>query len=146
MRDLATARQLILDMTADATEIEEVQETEDGIWGFGFADESVMTCEWADEPPRFVLTFFLGEPPEEGRLAACELLLAFNQMSVESGGVRGALADEGQFTLVYDLHGTQLSGVELRDTVMQFAELGRQWHRTLQGDVDMSQAAPSPGS
>ena len=139
-------RQLIMDMASNSTEIEEIHETEDGTWGFGFSDDSVMTAEWADQPSRLVLTFFLGTPPEDNRLEACELLLSFNQMGAETGGVRGGLAPEGEFTLIYDVPAAPLSKVEFREMVLNFAGLGRKWSRAIQGEIGLPSSSISPNN
>ncbi|MBT2321764.1 type III secretion system chaperone [Variovorax paradoxus] len=138
MHTLEATRQLIMEMAPNAIEIEEIQESGGGTWGFGFSDESVMTAEWAEMPDRLVLTFFLGEPPEEYRLAACELLLSFNQMSAETGGVRGGMASDGNFALIYDVPAAPLTEVEFREIVMNLAALGRKWGQTIRGELDES--------
>jgi hypothetical protein len=136
MHSLEATRQLIMDMAPNAADIKEIQESEDGAWAFGLSDESVMTAEWADKPPRLVLTFFLGTPPDERRLAACELLLSFSQMSADTGGVRGGMAADGELTLIYDIPAAPLTEVDLREIVMNFAGLGRKWRQTIQGELD----------
>ncbi|MBT2321763.1 type III secretion system chaperone [Variovorax paradoxus] len=136
MHTFEATRQLIMDMAPNATDIEEIQESDDGTWGFGFSDESVMTAEWADLPPRLVLIFFLGAPPDEHRLAACELLLGLNLLSAETGGVRGGMAPNGNFTLIYDLHAGPLTEVDFREIVMNFAALGRKWGRTIRAELN----------
>ena len=136
MHTLEATRQLIMDMAPIVTEIEEIQETEDGTWGFGFFDDSVMTAEWANEPSRLVLTCFLGAPPRERRLEACELLLSFNQMGVENGGVRGGMAADGELTLIHDLPAAPLTAIEFREAILNFAALGRKWSQTIRAELD----------
>ena len=103
-----------------------------------------MTAEWADHPPRLVVSFYLGEPAEERRTEVYELLLTLNQMSVETaGGIRGALSPDGELTLVYDLHIDQLTEVELREALLNCAALGRRWRKMIeiQAEGSMSLSA-----
>jgi len=82
-------------------------------WSLVFDDEygSSIDAEWDSAAERLVLTASVATVPESARLRAYELLLQYNYLWNEHGGVRAALADPaGDVALLFDL---PLTGLDL---------------------------------
>lgn len=140
--DRQTLHELIAALALDAPDIEEIHVLSDGRWVFGFDDGLMITGEWSEESSVLGLTCHIGVPPAEKRLQACELLLLTNQFSVDTPVVRGALACNGEFSLVRIAELIAPTQIEVRTLLSDLAELGRRWQRIVQGELPVANSSP----
>lgn len=109
-------------------EIDAIIQSEECSWAIQFADESVIVIDWADQPPRLVLSATLGRPAQEARLAVYQSLLSYNLLWKETGGIKAALAGPmGEVVLFAELYSDPLYETELRKSLLDFVRLSAVW-------------------
>ncbi|QIM51292.1 type III secretion system chaperone [Hydrogenophaga crocea] len=132
-----------LDQATQAVpELGMVTRLDSSAWVLALASGHELLAEWADEPPRLVLTAPLGQPEPEHELAASRAALLHNAQWPEHGPLRVGRDDEGEWLLMTDLPASALQGPELPDQLLRFGAEQALWTLALQR---IGQAA-SPGA
>ncbi|MGI4847709.1 MAG: type III secretion system chaperone [Janthinobacterium lividum] len=121
--------QLIMQTLGPSTpEIDAIIQSEESSWALQFADESVIVIDWADNPPRLVLSATLGRPAEDARLAVYQALLSYNLLWKETGGLKTALAGKlGEVVLFLELYSDPLYDTELRRVLLELVKVASVW-------------------
>lgn len=114
---------------------------DDSAWMIALASGQQLLAEWADDPPRLVLTAPLGQPEPAHEIAACRMALLHNARWAINGPLRIGRDDEGEWLLLGDLPDPALHGPELPDRLLRFAAEQAVWTLALQRP-GMAKAAP----
>jgi len=110
-------------------------------------DESIVLVEWGGEPERLVLSIDLGEPPEERRLEVYQLLLCYNLLWRESGGLKTALGGpDGGAMLLYEWSGEQATLMEMQTVLANFNHVAGMWRSYIVSGAGIEEVFPSLGS
>jgi hypothetical protein len=105
-----------------------VFQTGEADWGVAFDDEVVIALELDDESGRLYLTSDLGAPEDGRRAEICEVLLTYNGLIRQTGGVTAALTEpEGGLRLLLRLDAGSLTLEVLQTVLANFAEKTRVW-------------------
>jgi hypothetical protein len=112
-----------------------VAQLEETLWTLRFEDNSALLVQWANTPERLVLSSTLGRAQAENQLALCEILLSYNLLWQETGGVRiGMDGPHGELTMIYDFFADSASTSTLRTVVFNLANLARIWRAYVSGN------------
>lgn len=125
---LASVQLLMQELGPTTPEIDAIIQSDETSWAIQFSDESIIIIDWADAPPRLVISATLGRPAEESRLAVYRTMLSYNLLWKDTGGVKAALAGPmGDVILLVDLYADQLYEAELRTVLLNFVQLALVW-------------------
>ncbi|VTU28248.1 Tir chaperone protein (CesT) [Variovorax sp. PBL-H6] len=105
-----------------------VQEANSTRWAIELGDGSIVLAELDEERGRLILETDLGQPPQEHRLATCELLMMLTSLEHASKGWAMALTEpDGEFQLCGHVLVTQLSVVDLQSNFESFIGQAQEW-------------------
>ena len=131
---LEAIQQIMQALGPSTAEIDAIIQSEETSWAVQLADENVIVIEWADQPPRLVMSATLGRPEEDARLAVYQTLLSYNFLWKDTGGVKAALAGPtGEVVLLVDFHSNPLYEHEVRNLLLDFAQLTTVWMGYVRG-------------
>jgi hypothetical protein len=115
-------------------------------WAVQLNDESIVLMEWDGEPERLVLSTDLGVPVEERRLDVYQLLLCYNLLWRESGGLKTALGGpDGGAMLLYEWSGEQATLMEMQTVLDNFSRVGAMWRSYIANGIGIEEVFPSLG-
>ena len=113
-------------------------------WVLNLDGANVIVAEYFAEDDRLFLTSDAGVPPPEARLACYELLLAYNSMWRDSGGMRMALdREDGSVLQICDVAGAGLNGEALRLVLENFIRQLGDWMQFV-ASVPAAEASEEP--
>jgi hypothetical protein len=137
--------QLLMNEVGPSTPyIDVVMQNNEDTWAIGLANESIITLEWVDDPSRLILSAKIGCPDAEKQVEAYRMLLIYNRLWRENGGVTTALSgEENNVTLLYELNAENLNLGSLRTVLLNFAVLVGDWHTYLAGDLTYNLPVPT---
>ena len=116
-------------------------------WLIEFDEETTIDVEFDAEADRLVLAAGVLEVPEAKRSSIYEMLLQFNFLWPQTGGVRMALDGmPGQVVMLFDLPDPAMGCTQFRRVLTNMAILQRSWRRILR-EIGSAAAdgAPSVG-
>lgn len=144
--DLDRAQLLMSELGSGMPEEVAVSQVEQSLWTIQFDDNSALFVQWANTPERLVLSATLGRAQAEKQLALYEILLSYNLLWQETGGVRiGMDGPQGELTMIYDVFADSLSPSALRTVVLNLANLARVWRAYVSGDDSPPEFGIGPG-
>jgi hypothetical protein len=147
LNDLGRARLLITGLGSVLPHDVALSEVEEFLWTVQFADGSSLSIRQADTPERLVLSASLGRAPGEKQFALYEVLLCYNLLWHETGGVRiGMDGPHGELVLVYDFFTYSPSASILRTVVLNVGDLARTWRSYIRGNDPPPDFHLDPGS
>ncbi len=112
-------------------------------WAVAFESGANVLLDWANDPPRILLSSLLGRPHPDRCLHVYQTLLAFNSLWVESNGTWLALnGTEGEVTLMYELPPIELTLDALQDAVVGMAALAGAWCEFVMADPESTVLPP----
>jgi hypothetical protein len=145
--DPGRARMLITELSSVLPHAVVLSQVEESLWTVQFEDGSALSIRRADTPERLVLSASLGRAQSEQQFALYEVLLCYNLLWQETGGVRiGMDGPQGELVLVYDFFANAPSANTLRTVVLNVAELARIWRAYLCGNDPPPDFHIDPGS
>lgn len=97
-----------------------------------FDVDTIILLNLVPDQHKLVLSITLSVPPSEQRLAVYEVMLAYNPLWEETGGVKMALAgSHGPIVQLFELSTTDLD-LEALDTVLvNFVDKARMWRAAI---------------
>lgn len=105
-----------------------VQAADASRWAIELEDGSIVLAELDEERGRLSLETDLGQPPEEHRLATCELLMMLTSVEHASEGWAMALAEPGgEFQLCGHAQVAEASVVDLQSNFGSFISRAQEW-------------------
>jgi hypothetical protein len=133
--DLERAQILMSELASGMPEEGTVSQVDESLWTVRFEDSSALLVQWANTPARLVLSATLGRAQAEQQPALYEILLSYNLLWQETGGVRiGMDGPQGELTMIYDFFADLLSPSTLRTVVLNLANLARVWRAYVSGN------------
>lgn len=115
----------------------------EGFWIVSLGNQSLLTLEWADQPPRLISTVHLGKVDEHRRTAVYEVLLTYNRLWQETAGIRMALdGPEGEVVLLHELSADALTVVDLSAALARVCHVSSGWRRFVAAQEPVHAAAP----
>ncbi len=97
-------------------------------WAIELADGSIVLAELDEDCGRLSLEMDLGRPPEEHRLATCELLMMLTSLEHASEGWAMALTEpNGEFQLCGHVQVAETSVVDLQSNFGFFVGRAQEW-------------------
>eukprot|EP01037_Dinobryon_pediforme_P021554 gene21554-22449_t len=128
MSTVDTVRQLLADAAAQADIIDTVVEGEGARFEIGLTDNGSILVEFDPGSGRLMLTTAIGQPPAERRAEVLELLMSYNALWLETGGVRAASGGRDEpMLLMIDVFVFGLSADQIARLVENFAGRARLW-------------------
>jgi hypothetical protein len=132
MRTREQVHQLIHESAAGLDVLELSTRHDRDAWLLEFDEETTIDVEFDAEADRLVLAAGVLEVPEARRSSIYELLLQFNFLWPQTGGVRMALDGmPGQVVMLFDLPDPTMGCTQLRRVLTNIAILQRSWRRIL---------------
>jgi hypothetical protein len=121
--------QLLVELGESDQRIESiVQEADAPRWAIELEDGSIVLAELDEGLGRLSLETDLGSPPEEHRLATCELLMMLTSLEHASEGWAMALSEPGgEFQLCGRIQVTETSVVDLQSNFGAFIGRAQEW-------------------
>lgn len=145
--DLDRAQMLMSELGSRMPEEVTVSQVEESLWTIQFEDNSALLVQWANTPERLVLSATLGRAQAEQQLALYEILLSYNLLWQETGGVRiGMDGAQGELTMIYDFFADSLSTSTLLTVVLNLANLARVWRAYVSGNDSPPEFGIDPGA
>lgn len=90
-------------------------------WSFAFEDDDLVIVDYAPQDGRVVFTAVLPAPEESRRAEVYELLLQYNAIWQETGGVRMAIEGPGGPVLqIFDMPAHGIRGDDVADVLSGF--------------------------
>ncbi len=106
-------------------------------WLLQFDEETAIDVEYSLDEDRLVLSSAVWEVSGDQRELIYELLLQFNYLWTETGGVRMALNGmPGQVTMLFDMPDPATGVTQLRQVLGNIAKLQKSWRQILTGLAD----------
>jgi hypothetical protein len=138
-------QQLLQELGPSTPEIDAVAQTDDPSWAIQFSDETVLLIEAAEEPGRMVISADLGHATESNQQSIYEILLCYNLLWRQTGGVKIGLAGpKGSLVISTEVCVEGLSLNDLQHDLMNFVVIVRSWSKYVaEGGKQM--APPLPG-
>lgn len=97
-------------------------------WAIELEDGSIVLAELDEERGRLSLETDLGQPPEEHRLATCELLMMLTSLEHASEGWAMALAEPGgEFQIGGHAQVAEPSVLDLQSNFVSFIGRAQEW-------------------
>lgn len=129
--DLNTALNDMLAAIGEAnSEIAAILQVEPGHWAVGYQDDTTIEVECVEGSNRLTLTCGLGIPKLEHIDRIRHVMLNYNLMWRESGGMRMGLSGPGdEAYLIGDIYLPDTSEASLDQALYNMAALGRVWNR-----------------
>jgi hypothetical protein len=113
-------------------------------WLVAFGGGAVFDIEYDAGLNRLVMTGVIGEVAEHARSRVYEVLLQYNYVWTETGGVRMALdGTPGRVVMMFELPAAEVHLALLGEVLMNMAQVRNTWRHILQ---DHSDAAASTGA
>jgi hypothetical protein len=141
---LNAIQQLMQELGPQTSTVDAVVQHGEKTWAVQLDDDSIVLMEWGGEPERLVLSTDLGVPLEERRLDAYQLLLCYNLLWRESGGLKTALGGpEGSAMLLYEWSGEQATLMEMQTVLHNFSRVGAMWRSYIANGVGIEEVFPS---
>ncbi len=110
---------------------EVLQSAEEASWSLEWTDGVVVACDYDAEEERVTLSGYVGEMPEQGSADLALLMLRYNALWHETGGLRLGL-EEQNIVLVFDFFAPGLEMPALGHVLEDFAERARVWSRLVE--------------
>jgi hypothetical protein len=121
-------KEMLDSLGPDNPGIDEAARHGESEWLVAFDGDLSAVIEWAEDPPRLVLSSPVGRPPVDRRFVVYESLLSFNMLWRDNGGCRIALnGADGEVVVLLDLIGEEVTPSTLHDALTGFAEVAAQW-------------------
>jgi len=116
-------------------------------WAVQFDDESIVLVEWDGEPERLIFSTDLGDAAEERRIEVYQLLLSYNLLWRESGGLKTALGGpDGGAMLLYEWRSEQATLMEMQTALDNFNRIAAMWRNYIANGAGMEEVFPSLGA
>lgn len=122
-----------------------VAHEEECAWLIAMDEEIGIEVVHDDEQRRLVFHLHLSPVPEERQLEIYRMMLVYNYLWTETGGLRMALDSSGGATLLYEHPVLELDATSLKDVISNFAEQGRIWQAVIDREPESSVSGESPG-
>jgi hypothetical protein len=101
-------------------------------WFLVFDENTMFNIQHAASQQRIVIVGGIAEVPEAARVRVYEVLLQYNSMWAETGGVRTALDGlPGQAIMMLELSDDGLTPIRLAAVLANMADIQRAWRRIL---------------
>ncbi len=141
-----TIHLLMQELGPQTDSIDAVIQHETDSWAVQFDDESIVLLEYAKDPDRLVFSTELGSPPPERRLEACQLLLSYNLLWQESGGLKTALGGpDGGALLLLDWMDAEPKLTDLQGRLEHFCRLAAAWRSYISNGTEVDQTLAASG-
>lgn len=129
--------QLVAEQGLLDDEILAVTEVEPDEWSVRY-ERFDLAVSYDEASETLTLSASIGRPPEERRLQICELLLSYNLLWRDTGGLRMALAGRGgEAVQMLSIHAAALTARGLAARIAAFSERALAWR------ILMAEPAPS---
>jgi len=136
-----TIQLLMQELGPQTPTIDAVVQHEEGSWAMQFDDASIVLAECGEEPERLVLSTELGMPAPGRRLEACQLMLSYNLLWQENGGLTTALGGpRGGALLLGEWHSAEPGLAALQQRLEHFCRVAAAWRAYIAHD-DSSEAS-----
>jgi hypothetical protein len=123
--------------------IDAVVQNEDRTWALQFDDASVVFLEWDEQPPRLVISAELGKIEEGRQLDVMRMLLSYNLLWRDTGGVKFAMGGpDGGAMLLYEWHSGEAVLSELQTVLQNFRDIAGAWRRYVESGGAVEEALP----
>jgi hypothetical protein len=133
---LESIQGLMTQLGPQTATIDAVVQNGDNTWAVQFDDGGIVFLEWDDQPSRLVLSAELGGVPEARQLEVLRLLLSYNLLWRDTGGVKTALGGpEGAAMLLYECHADALTLDVLQNVLDNFRSSAQIWRRYIEQGV-----------
>ncbi|MBI1247974.1 hypothetical protein GC197_09060 [bacterium] len=150
MANLDQIQQLFEEIGPATNEIEGVFRVDEFEWSVFFSEDCYVDFEFDEAQQKLVLFADLGLPPAECRAKTFEVMLAYNALRKETGGLVISLTgstDEDELVQSFELNASELNLTTLQNVVLNFNQKAEFWRDVIrQGivdDVDTSEVATS---
>jgi hypothetical protein len=140
---LASVQSIMQELGPSTPEIDAIIQSEETSWAIQFGDESVIVIDWADHPPRLVLSATLGRPADDVRLTVYQSLLSYNLLWKETGGIKAAIAGPlGEAVLFCEFYANPLYEADLRERLLSFLDVAAVWRDYVGNESAAAEEAP----
>jgi hypothetical protein len=138
LSSLESIQALMKDLGPQTANIDAVVQNGDSTWAVQFDNDAVVFLEWDEQPPRLVLSSELGKIAESRQLEVLRLLLSYNLLWRDTGGVKTALGGpDGAAMLLYECSADSLTLGMLQTVLENFCNSAEIWRRYIeQGPTD----------
>lgn len=134
---------MVSSLGATMEDVQEVGRLDSTQWAVVFGSGANVLLDWADAPPRVLLSSLLGRPHPVRCQHVYETLLAFNSLWADGNGTWLALnGTEGEVMLMYELPSTDVTLDALQEAVSGMSMLAAAWGEFVMADPDSSRAPP----
>ena len=142
-----TIQLLMQEIGPQTPAIDAVVQHDDGNWALQFEGGAIVLMEYGHEPERLVMSTELGEPAPERRLETCQLLLSYNLLWQETGGLKTALGGpEGGAMLLFEWFSAAPQLQELQQRLEHFCHIAAAWRNYIAHGADLDPALSAPVS
>jgi hypothetical protein len=140
LTSLDAIQTLMKELGPQTGNIDAVVQNGDKTWAIQFDSDAVVFLEWDEQPPRLVLSTELGKIGEAREIEVLRLLLSYNLLWRDTGGVKAALGGpEGAAMLLYECHADSLTLEVLQTVLENFRNSADIWRRYIeQGPAENS--------
>lgn len=130
---LESVQALMKELGPQVNNVDAVVQNGDSTWAVQFDDGAVVFLEWDDQPSRLVLSAELGKIAEARQLEVLRLLLSYNLLWRDTGGVKTALGGpEGAAMLLYECSADSLTLAVLQTVLENFCNSAQIWRRYIE--------------
>ena len=144
MSDTHQMEQLFAQIGPLMDRIEAIDQEDDDRWILALGEEQDMFVDFDQQASKLTFSIEVGQPPEELRLRAYEMLLAYNYLWEDSGGLRMALdSPEGSVVMAYDTFDLDMDVSALSALIDKLMEAAEGWRDVI---ADLKASGPSPES
>lgn len=119
-------------------------------WSVFFSEDCYVDFEYDELQQKLVLFADLGLPPAECRSKTFEVMLAYNALRKETGGLVISLtgsSDDDELVQTFELNASQLDLPTLQNVVLNFNQKAEFWRDVIRegivDDVDTSEVSSS---
>jgi hypothetical protein len=125
--------------------VSNVTQVSGNTWAVGFDTDTIVMLELDNEERNLVLMAEIGQPNGSGdRGKICEMLLTYNALWRETGGVKMAMAG-GEAMQLYSMDAAEVTMASLRTVLENFVEKAKVWRRFVETGGPVEQAAAPAG-
>jgi len=107
---------------------EVIESADEPTWLLTWEDGIEVLADYDEEDQRITFSSYLGAMPEADDVALYKLLLSYNGIWHETGGVRTAIS-EGQGVLLYDVSAVNLDRTQMAVILPDFAAKTLLWRQ-----------------
>ncbi len=126
-------------------DVDSVYRTDEFQWTLFFDEERSVDFEFDMPQQKLVLTTNVGCPPEESRSSLFGLLLTYNSLRSDNGGVMMAITGteiDDQVVQTFELNAAELQLQTLQNVVRNFHQKAELWRQAIQNHSSTDDQKP----